>query len=61
MSTPARERRRAPRALADFPIQLTPGQGAAESKPVARIMGTDASGTPYPDPETFLAFTMYQN
>jgi hypothetical protein len=32
MSTPARERRRAPRALADFPIQLTPGQSAAEAR-----------------------------
>lgn len=32
MSTPGRERRRAPRALADFPIQLTPGNGASPAR-----------------------------
>lgn len=32
MSNPARERRRAPRAVADFPIQLTPGQGAQPAR-----------------------------
>ena len=32
MTSPSRERRRAPRALADFSIQLTPTQGATPAR-----------------------------
>ncbi|MEY2716528.1 MAG: PilZ domain [Planctomycetota bacterium] len=32
MTNSGRERRRAPRAIADFPIQLTPGHGATPAR-----------------------------
>lgn len=45
MTTSGRERRRAPRALADFPIQLSPGKTAAgQSTAPARLKDLSAIG-----------------